>query len=308
MPLHPAIARALAAAPAPPPGPLDPVALRRAEAVAEPHRGPEPGIASVVDASVPGPGRDVPVRLYTPAAQPPNGSIVYCHGGAFFLGSLDTHDHMARALVLTTGCSVISVGYRLAPEAAFPAGLDDCYAALRWAADRRPGDSGILAMAGDSSGGALAAAICARALDDGLGAVTHQVLYYPSLDLDVDEDRYPSLRENAEGYGITTASLRPFNSFYLSSGADPLDPRVSPIRRDDLTGLPPALVVTAEFDPLRDEAELYGRRLRDAGVYTTVLRVAGATHGFLQHFGAVPEFADIYRQTALFLGVGEETR
>ena len=207
----------------------------------------------------------VPVRIYTPAEAQAYGLIVYLHGGAFFLGSLDTHDHVARSLADETGCKVVSVGYRLAPENAFPAGLDDCYAVVRWLAGSGDGlawDHETLAVAGDSSGGGFVAALAALAHDDGLDVITHQVLYYPSLDLDFDVDRYPSLRENAVGYGLQTADLKPYNEFYLSSGADPDDPRVSPIKRSDLTGLPPALIITAEYDPLRDEAELYGRRLR----------------------------------------------
>ena len=187
---------------------------------------------------------------------------MYFHGGAFFSGSLDTHDGVARALAAETGCRVISVGYRLAPEAAYPAGLDDCYAVVRWAAEN--GDAlrwngRCLAVAGDSSGGTFAAAVAARAHDDGFDRITQQILFYPSLDLDFDVERYASLRENAQGYGLETIGLKPWNSFYLDSGADAADPLVSPIKRADLSGLPPALIITAEFDPLRDEGERYGR-------------------------------------------------
>jgi len=163
---------------------------------------------------------------------------------------------------LSAARHVISVGYRLAPEAAFPAGLRDCYGVARWAAENGKSlkwDGATLAIAGDSSGGTFVAAVAAMARDDGFGRITHQVLYYPSLDLDFDQDRYASLRENAEGYGLETAALKPFNTFYIGSGADPADPPVSPIKRADLTGLPPALIITAEYDPLRDEGELYGR-------------------------------------------------
>ena len=127
------------------------------------------------------------------------------------------------------------------------------------------------------------------------------MLFYPSLDLDVDVDRYPSLRENAAGYGLETAALRPFNAFYLDSGADPADPRVSPVKRRDLSGLPPALIITAAHDPLRDEGELYGRRLAEAGVPATVSRYTGAGHGFVQHFGWIPEFRRAFQETAEFL-------
>ncbi len=141
---------------------------------------------------------------------------------------------MARSLAHQTGLKVIAVDYRLAPENAFPAGLDDCYAVVRWVADHGDElawDEKTLAIAGDSSGGTFVAAVAARAHDDGFDRITHQVLYYPSLDLDFDEDRYPSLRENAVGYGMETAGLAPFNAFYLDSGADPADPRVSPIKQ-----------------------------------------------------------------------------
>ncbi|MEU9246864.1 alpha/beta hydrolase [Streptomyces sp. NPDC048385] len=220
------------------------------------------------------------------------------------LGSLETHDHVARSLARETGLKVVSVGYRLAPEAAFPAGLDDCHAVVRWVAEEGESlawDGITLAVAGDSSGGNFAAAVAARAHDEGFGAITHQILYYPSLDLDFDVDRYASLRENARGYGLETAGLKPFNAFYLDSGADPADPRVSPIKREDLSGLPPALVVTAEFDPLRDEGELYGRRLREAGAEATVSRYDGAGHGFVQHFSWIPEYHAVFAETRDFL-------
>ncbi|MFE7431946.1 alpha/beta hydrolase [Streptomyces tendae] len=227
--------------------------------------------------------------------------LVYFHGGAFFLGSLETHDHVARALAKETGLRVVSVGYRLAPEAAFPAGLDDCYAVVRRVAEegRSLGRDGTtLAVAGDSSGGTFAAAVAARAHDDGFDRITHQILYYPSLDLDFDVDRYASLRENAVGHGLETAGLKPFNAFHLDSGADPADPLVSPVKRRDLSGLPPALVATGQYDPMRDDGELYGRRLREAGARTTVSRYDDAGHGFVQHFSWLPEYTGSSRRHA----------
>ncbi|MEU9736273.1 alpha/beta hydrolase [Streptomyces sp. NPDC048002] len=304
MPLHPEIARILATLPAPPEGPLDPEALRAAdEAQVAPPEERLP-LHSVEDLTAHTAAGDVPVRVYTPDDGDTHGLLVYFHGGAFFLGSLETHDHVARSLAAATGLKVVSVGYRLAPEAAFPAGLDDCYAVVRWAAaegGRLAWDGTTLALAGDSSGGTFVAAVAARAYDDGFDRITHQILYYPSLDLDFDVDRYASLRENAVGYGLETAGLKPFNSFYLDSGADPADPLVSPIRRADLTGLPPALVVTGEYDPLRDEGELYGRRLREAGVEAKVSRYAGAGHGFVQHFSWLPEYREVFAETSAFL-------
>jgi len=241
--------------------------MRAAEAAQVPPPELRATVHAVDDATAQTQSGEVPVRIYTPAEVGSFGLLVYLHGGAFCLGSLDTHDHIARSLAKETGLKVISAGYRLAPEAAFPAGLRDCYGVARWAAENGEGlkwDGATLAIAGDSSGGTFAAALAAMARDDGFGRITHQVLYYPSLDLDFDQDRYASLRANAEGYGLETAALKPFNTFYIGSGADPADPLVSPIKRADLTGLPPALIITAEYDPLRDEGELSGSGSRRA--------------------------------------------
>ncbi|WP_166870784.1 alpha/beta hydrolase [Salinibacterium sp. ZJ450] len=304
MPIHPEIAKILSTLPAPDGSPLNPAAMRAGEAAHVPPLEGRLPLYAVEDVAASTTSGTVPVRIYTPADAKSYGLLVYFHGGAFFLGSLDTHDHVARALAKETGYKVISVGYRLAPEAAFPAGLDDCYGVVRWAAEqgeRLGWDGQNLAIAGDSSGGTFVAAVVAKAHDDGFDRITQQVLFYPSLDLDFDVDRYPSLRENAEGYGLETAGLKPFNSFYLNSGADAADPLVSPIKREDLTGLPPALIITAEYDPLRDEGELYGQRLQVAGVPATVSRYPGANHGFVQNFSWIPEFYEAFRETADFL-------
>jgi acetyl esterase len=304
MALHPDIARVLATLPAPPPGPLDPVAMRAAEEAQVPPIEERLPLHSVEDTTARTPAGEVPVRIYTPVEADAYGLLVYFHGGAFFLGSLETHDHVARSLAEATGLKVVSVGYRLAPEHAFPAGLQDCHAAVRWAAENGEAlgwDGTTLAIAGDSSGGTFVAAVAATAHDEGFDRITHQVLFYPSLDLDFDVDRYASLRENAVGYGLETAGLKPFNAFYLDSGADPGDPRVSPIKRADLTGLPPALIVTAEYDPMRDEGELYGRRLTEAGVHAVVSRYPGAGHGFVQHFSWIPAYHRVFEETAAFL-------
>lgn len=304
MSIHPEIAKILATLPAPDGSPLNPEAMRAGEESMVPPLEERLPLHSVEDVTAQTSSGSVPVRIYTPVEADAYGLLVYFHGGAFFLGSLDTHDHVARSLAKETGHKVISVGYRRAPEAAFPAGLDDCYGVVRWAAEQDGNlswDGKNLAIAGDSSGGTFVAAVAAKAHDDGFEAITHQVLFYPSLDLDFDVDRYLSLRENAEGYGLETAGLKPFNSFYLDSGADPADPLVSPIKRKDFTGLPPALVITAEYDPLRDEGELYGQRLQEAGVPTTVTRYEGANHGFVQNFSWIPEYYRAFQETGDFL-------
>ncbi len=308
MPLHPTIAQFIASLPPPPPGPLDPAAMRASDESHVPPPEKRLPVHSVADLLLSTSVGQIPVRVYRPSAEAGKPVLVYFHGGAFFLGSLDTHDHVAREIANACQCVVVSVGYRLAPEHAFPAGLDDCYAVVRWIAQhgREPAegigwDGQTLAIAGDSSGGTFTAAVAARAHDDDLGCITHQVLYYPSLDLDFDVERYESLKTNAVGYGLETALLKPFNAFYIGSGADPADPLVSPIKRTDLRGLPPAFIVTAGYDPLRDEAELYGQRLAQAGVPVTMRRYESAGHGFVQHFSSLPEFHGVFAETAAFL-------
>lgn len=308
--IHPQIAEVLRTLPKPPPGPIDPAVLRAAEEAQVPAVEDRPAVLDVQDAVANTASGDVPVRIYTPTQAQTYGLLVYLRGGAFFLGSLDTHDVVARTLAIATGFKVIAVDYRRAPEATFPAGLNDCYAVVRWAVENGAElrwNGTDLAVAGDSSGGNFTAAVTAMAHDDGFDAITAQVLMYPSLDLDFDVERYPSLQENAVGYGLETAGLKPFNAFYVESGADPDDPLVSPIKRANLSGLPPALIITAEHDPLRDEGELYGQNLLDAGVPARVSRYAGATHGFMQHFAWIPEYASAFTEVGEFLNSTGET-
>ncbi len=248
---------------------------------------------------------EVPIRVYTPSEDQSFNVLIYVHGGAFFSGSLNTHDSIARSLANTTGFKVISVGYQLAPEAAFPAGLNDCYGVVRWVIDNATAlkfNRKKLALAGDSSGATYVAAVTAKSKDAGLEAITHQILLYPSLDLDFDVDRWPSLRENAVGKGLETIALKPHNSFYIDSGANPADPLVSPIKRENLAGLPKSLIITAEYDPLRDEGEAYAKRLQQAGVEAELIRYEGATHGFVQYFSWLPEYSGVFEVIADFLG------
>jgi acetyl esterase len=308
MALHPTIAGFIASLPPPPPGRLNPEAMRAADESHLPPLEDRPAVYMVFDQSLSTPAGEVAVRIYKPTAADVHPVLVYFHGGAFFLGSLNTHDHVARALANATQCVVVSVDYRLAPEHAFPAGLSDCYGVVEWIEKNGRGsaneigwDGQILVVAGDSSGGNFAAAVAAMAADAGMKCITHQVLYYPSLDLDFDAQRYASMKTNAVGNGLETAMLKPFNAFYNDSGADPADPRVSPIKRPDFSGLPPALIVTAECDPLRDEGELYGANLQQAGVPVTVHRYESAGHGFVQHFSWLPEFQGVFAETADFI-------
>ena len=269
MPVHPQIAGFLSTLPPSTAATPDPAAWR---AQGESHLPPlaeRPPVHIVEDVTAKTSVGDVPVRIYTPSEATSFGVLVYMHGGAFFSGSLETHDVIARSIANASGYKVVSVGYRLAPEHAFPAGLDDCYAVVRWVAEQGKQlnwDGARLAVAGDSSGGTFATVVAARAHNDGFDGITAQVLLYPSVDLDFDQTRYASLVENASGNGLETIALKPHNSFYVDSGADPADPEVSPIKRANLAGLPEALVITAEYDPLRDEGEAYAHALEQAGV------------------------------------------
>ncbi|HVF75177.1 MAG TPA: alpha/beta hydrolase [Acidimicrobiales bacterium] len=212
----------------------------------------------------------VPVRLYRP--DDAVGTLVWFHGGGWCLGSMDEHDAFCRRFAVAAGTTIVNVDYRLAPEHPFPAGFDDCYAATKWAAATLPGPT---AVGGDSAGGNLAAAVTFKARDDG-PPLAFQLLVYPAVDAEMS---YPSMKENGEGYFLYEADTRWFWDHYLA-GHDRRDPLASPIYADDLGGLPPAYVVTTEYDPLRDEGEAYALRLEQAGVPTLRRRWDGELHAF----------------------------
>ena len=250
-------------------------------------------VASVVDRTVPGPDGDIPVRVYRPAGSSAGEALpvlVWFHGGGWVIGDVDTADGTGRTLANAAGVAVVSVDYRLAPEHPFPAGLDDALAAVRWVADNAESlavDAGRLAVGGDSAGGNLSAVV-AQQLSDAGAAVRFQLLVYPVTDLRMGTASY---EENAEGYFLTREAMAWFRGHYLGERDLSEDPRVSPVLADDsaLADLPPALVITAEFDPLRDEGEAYGERLRAAGVDTTVTRYDGMIHGFFSMRDFLPD-------------------
>lgn len=239
-------------------------------------------VARVDDRHVPRPdGSDITVRVYTPQgfATGEGGVLVWFHGGGWVIGGIDTADATCRKLANRSGVVVASVDYRLAPEAPAPAALDDCLEALMWVVENAEVlgvDATRVAVGGDSAGGNLAALVCQRVRDDFGPAIAFQLLVYPVTDLTFS---HPSIEENAEGYLLTKESLVWFRSHYLAS-TDPASPTVSPLRASALSGLPPALVITAEFDPLRDEGEAYAVALRDAGVPVEAVRYSGQIHGF----------------------------
>lgn len=239
-------------------------------------------VARVDDRLVPGPDGDVPVRVYTPSAAvgEAHGVLLWMHGGGWVIGDLDTADATCRALANRAGCVVVSVDYRLAPEHPAPAALDDCLAALAWTVENFEllgVDASKVAVGGDSAGGNLAAVLCQRVRDDFGPEIDFQVLVYPVIDLTLT---HPSIEENAEGYFLTKATMQWFVDHYLG-GADPKQASVSPLYADDLRGLPPALVVTAELDPLRDEGEAYAAALTAAAVSVEQVRYDGQIHGFM---------------------------
>ena len=247
-------------------------------------------VASVTDAAAPGPAGDVPVRVYVPTDEPgPHPVLVYYHGGGWVIGDIDTHDSTVRAVAAASGVTVVSVDYRLAPENPFPAPLDDCCAAVRWVVDNAEAldvDPARLAVGGDSAGGNLAAVAAACLRDDGI-PVAFQLLVYPVTDGTMGTASYA---ENAEGYFLTSDSMDWFWRHYVGAG-DRTHPLVSPVHAPDeaLAGLPPALIITAEFDPLRDEGEAYAARLDAAGVPVTVTRYDGVIHGFFSMGDMIPE-------------------
>ena len=237
-------------------------------------------VARVENRSLPGPAGEIPVRIYVPQTNGPLPVVAYFHGGGFVYCGLDTHDGTCRALANASGCSVVSVDYRLAPENKFPAAPEDAYAVTRWLADNGAEigvDPQRIAVAGDSAGGNLATVVALMARDRGGPALAFQLLVYPVADFGFDTDSY---RENADGYLLTEKMMRAFWNHYLGDEAEGDHPYASPLRAERLDALPPAFVVTAEFDPLRDEGEAYAARLAEAGVPTTARRYDGMIHGF----------------------------
>jgi acetyl esterase len=237
-------------------------------------------VAHVEDRRVPVDGAEIPVRIYRPDGPMPLPVLIYFHGGGWVIGNIGTHDVLCRELANAAGCVVVSVDYRLAPEHRFPTAAEDCFAATRWVAAHAAGfggDPGRVAVGGDSAGGNLSAVVAQLARDRGGPALAFQLLIYPATDAGCDT---PSHRENAHGYLLDAEGLRWFYGHYLAGPADRDDPRCSPLRARDFRGLPPALVVTAEYDPLRDEGEAYADRLRAAGVPVTLTRYPGMIHGF----------------------------
>ena len=241
-------------------------------------------------------GGEITVRVYAPEGDGPFPCHVYFHGGGFWLGNLDMSDASCRATAVGAGCVVAAVDYRLAPEAKFPVPAEDCFTALTWVVDHAAElgvDADRVSVGGGSAGGNLAAVVSLMARDRGGPSIVLQVLEIPVTDLTMSQE---SVRSNGAGYLLTTGSIEQYTSYYLADPADATNPYASPLLADDLTGLPPAIVMTAEFDPLRDEGEAYARRLSDAGVPVQATRWAGQFHGSQLMAKLIPEEAAAYHQ------------
>ena len=244
-------------------------------------------VSKVEDRTVAGPSCDVPVRVYTPFESGPRPLLVLLHGGGWVVGSIETHDVMARDLCLALGAVVVSVEYRRAPEHPFPAAIDDAWSALLWAAQQAEAlgaDIRRFVVAGGSAGGNLAAALAVRARDQAGPRLAAQLLIHPVVDLvepfhPVASPLYPSRRTNAEGFGATSDQLERYGRMYLPDPSRAKDPLASPMHAADRPGLAPAVIVIAEYDPLHDDGAAYAAKLKAAGVPVVLKRYEGAIHG-----------------------------
>ena len=291
MPLHPqvtALVEAMAASPgAKPTHEQTPIEARDSYRALAAMFGSVPKVAGIEELKVPGPDGDIPIRIYRPAGVGPFGVLVFYHGGGWVLGDLETHDRECRLLCNGAGCLVVSVDYRLAPEHPFPAAVEDSFAALQWVgrnAAQFDGDSRRIAVGGDSAGGNLSAVMTLLARDQGGPRLCYQLLVYPAVDARTREE-YRSRAQNKDAPFLPLAAMDYFTRLYLgeaSAGSSSEDVRVSPLLADSHRDLPSALVVTAEFDPLRDEGESYARALEAAKVPVRLHRYDGMPHAFFQ--------------------------
>ncbi|MGG0720335.1 alpha/beta hydrolase [Robertmurraya massiliosenegalensis] len=237
-------------------------------------------VGKVEDKLIPGPAGDIPVRIYTPEGQGLFPALIYYHGGGWTIGNLDSVDVPCRLITNRAECVVISVDYRLAPEHKFPAPLEDAYATAKWTAEHGESisvDPTRIAVGGDSAGGNLAAAVTLMAKEKGGPTLSFQLLVYPNTNYAFDTATH---LEFGEGYLLTNKELEWFWNHYLRNEDDGKNPYTSPLLAEDLSGLPPALVITAEYDQLREEGEAYGNRLKEAGVPVEIIRYDGMLHGF----------------------------
>lgn len=295
MPLDPllkALLDQMGAEPAPPMWEVGPEAAREMFTALIDAVGPKDvPIGKVENRTMPGPGGEIELRVYSPVA---GGSaslpgLVFYHGGGWVIGDLDTHDGLCRILANEAGVRVVAVHYRLSPEHKFPAAVDDAVAALSWVEANAASlgiDANLLAVGGDSAGGALAAIVAQQAKVKGGPKLAYQMLFFPVTQIGEDT---VSLNEFAEGYFLERNGLLWFYECYLPEEVDKLDPRVSPLKAEDVSGLPPAYVMLAGFDPLHDEGLAYAEKLRAAGVDVTLADYPDMVHDFIYMQAVLPQ-------------------
>jgi acetyl esterase len=260
--------------------------------------GPGPEVHKVEDRKIPGPVSEIPIRIYTPAGKP-NGILVYFHGGGWVVGDLASHDYVCRVFATETGCTVVAIDYRLAPEHKFPAGPDDCYAATQWVAKNAGSlgsDADHIAVGGDSAGGNLAAVVSLMARDRGGPRIRHQMLIYPVTDAAMDTPSYKEF--TADGFVLSKLDMEWFWNYYIPNPKDRASPYASPMRAKDLKNLPPAHIITASHDPLRDEGEVFAELLKEAGNRVKVKRYEGVVHGFVSLQAAIDQGKTATRELA----------
>ena len=264
---------------------------------------PAPSLARVEDITIPGPAGAIPGRVYDAAgvSVPARAVVAYFHGGGWVQGDLETHHGLCARLALRSGTIVVAIEYRLAPEHKFPAAVEDSFVAYRWLRSHAAevgGDPGRVAVAGDSAGGNLSAVVSQLSAREGVPVPTCQVLIYPALDFALDT---PSHRELTDGHIIPRDRIVWYMEQYLPAGANLNDPHASPLREPDLHGQPPALIVTAGFDPLRDEGAAYAERLRAAGVDVVYHEYRGQIHAFLSLTKTIPQGMDCTWEIGAYL-------
>lgn len=268
-----------------------------------------PELARIETRTIPGPDVDeLTIRIYQPVGEGQRGACLYFHGGGWVLNNIETHDDVARRLAAASGFVFVSIDYRLAPEHKYPAAIEDGYAALQWVHEHARElniDPARIAVCGDSAGGNIAAVLCLMTRDRGGPPIAAQALIYPITDCDFDR---PSYRDNADGYFLTTKQMKWFWDHYVSSPAQMLEPYASPIRAASLSGLPRALIQTAEFDPLRDEGEAYAEALRAAGVPVTLRRYDGLIHAFVKRVDTFDAALEAIREVGTWLKNGAEMK
>ncbi len=300
MALHPqakAFLDMLASSGAPP---LEQLPLAEARAVRSEMveaSGPEEPVAEVQNRSIPGPAGPIPVRVYRPVKKETLPALVFFHGGGYVICNLDTHDRVCRGLANASGCAVISVDYRLAPEHKYPAAVDDAYAATQYVAEHAAEfgvDPNRIAVGGDSAGGTLATVVSLLARDRGGPPLKFQLLIYPLVDF---YDESPSMQQYSKDHFLSREGMDWFRESYLPSREAGLEPSASPMNASSLQGLPPAMIITAECDPLRDQGEAYARKLQSAGVPVELKRYEGMIHPFFQ-FGGILDTAKVAMKDA----------